>query len=285
MPKLFGARLILDIHDMMPEFFASLKQKSINSLIVRLVIIQEQLSCRFADQIITVTDVWRERLISRGVPAEKVSVVMNVADERIFYPSKNNGKYSKDNNGLRLIYHGAFKEHYGMKELIKAVKLTSLEAPNIHLTLQGIGDYRDEMVRFVDELELHNQIQINAFVIPATELPALIRQADVGVVPNRNDIFTGDLLPTKMMEYVALDTPIIASKTRVISHYFDENMVQFFTPGDPDSLARSILHLIRHKDRLRDLKVNSRKFKDKYSWSSISKEYVKLVERLSGNMN
>jgi glycosyltransferase involved in cell wall biosynthesis len=269
---------------MMPEFFASIKQQSMNSVIVRLVIFQEQLSCWFADHVITVTNLWRERLISRGVPAEKISVVMNVADDRIFYPSGDQEQAKRNANGFRLIYHGAFKDHYGMEELIRAVKLTCLEAPDIHLTLQGIGDYHNEMVRLVDELELHDQVQINAFVLPATELPALIRQADLGVVPNHNDIFTGDLMPTKMMEYVALDIPIIASRTRVISQYFDENMVQFFTPGDPNSLAESIVHLYHHRERLRDLKMNSKRFSEKYNWPSISKEYVRLIERFSGDM-
>jgi glycosyltransferase involved in cell wall biosynthesis len=171
-----------------------------------------------------------------------------------------------------------------MEELIRAVKLSSLEIPDIHLTLQGIGDYYHRMVQLVNELELQEQVTINAYTIPAKQLPGLIRRADAGVVPNHNDIFTGDLLPTKMMEYVALDIPIIASRTRVISQYFDEDMVQFFAPGDPYSLAESIIHLYHHNDRLKDLKMNSKRFSNKYNWPSISKEYVGLVERLSGDL-
>jgi glycosyltransferase involved in cell wall biosynthesis len=81
-PKLLGARLILDIHDLMPEFFASKTGRSMDSLTVRLLIWQEQLSCRFADHVITVSEHWRKRLISRGVPEHKCSVVMNVADDK-----------------------------------------------------------------------------------------------------------------------------------------------------------------------------------------------------------
>ena len=79
-PKLMGARVILDIHDLMPEFFASKTESDMQSSLVRLLILQEQLSCRFAHQVITVTSEWRETLIRRGVPAVKVAVVMNVAD-------------------------------------------------------------------------------------------------------------------------------------------------------------------------------------------------------------
>ena len=60
-PKLRGAKLILDLHDLMPEFFAAKSEGDMNSLSVRMVTLQERLSCRFADHVITVTDVWKER--------------------------------------------------------------------------------------------------------------------------------------------------------------------------------------------------------------------------------
>ncbi|MGB7876986.1 MAG: glycosyltransferase family 4 protein [Anaerolineales bacterium] len=281
-PKLFGARLILDLHDLMPEFFASKTNRSMDSFLVRLVILQEQLSCRFADQVVTVTEIWRERLISRGTRADKVSVVMNVADDRIFHSNSSEEHGLRENHGFRLIYHGTFKQHYGMAELIRAVKLASNEVRGLHLTLQGVGEYHAEMVRMVDELELHQYVQINAFSLPTEELPALIKKADAGVVPNHNDVFTGDLLPTKMLEYIALDVPVIAAKTRVISQYFDEKMVQFFTPGDPESLAQNIIYLSNHRDRLTEQILNSKKFTEDYSWRSVSRKYVELIKGLSG---
>ena len=280
-PKLFGARLILDIHDLMPEFFASKMDRDMDSFIVRLVILQEQLSCRFADHVVTVTDLWREKLISRGVRADKVGVVMNVADDRIFHSNGIAARSQGENRGLRLIYHGTFKQHYGMEDLILAIKLASKEVPDLHLTLQGVGEYHPEMVRMVDELGLHQNIEINAFALPTEELPALIKKADAGVVPNHNDVFTGDLLPTKMLEYVALDIPVIASKTRVISQYFDDEMVQFFTPGDPESLAQNIIYLNNHRDRLDEQILNTKKFTENYSWQSVSTRYVDLVTQLS----
>lgn len=280
-PKLFGARLILDIHDLMPEFFAYKTHLGMDSFVVRLVILQEQISCWFADHVITVTDIWRERLISRGVHADKISVVMNVADDRIFH-SNSSGKASRgENHGFRLIYHGTFKKHYGMEDLIKAINLASKKVPDIHLTLQGAGESHSEMVRLVNELGLHKHVQINAFAVPTEELPALIRKADVGVIPNHNDLFSGDLLPTKMLEYVALDVPIIAAKTRVISQYFDEGMVQFFTPGDAESLAQNIIYLFNNRDRLNEQILNSKKFTENYSWKSISGKYVELIDEMS----
>ena len=278
-PKLFGTRLILDIHDLMPEFFAMKTKKPMNSFLVRLVIIQEQLSCWFANHVVTVTDLWRVRLINRGVQARKVGVVMNVADDRHFYPRNSQNGKSKDR--FELIYHGTFKEHYGMKELIQSIGLARDQVPGIHLTLQGVGEYVGEMTRLVEDLGLQNEVTINNFAIPVYDLPELINQADLGIVPNRNDLFSGDLLPTKMLEYIALGKPVIAAKTRVISHYFDDTMVQFFQPGDPSSLSEQIVYAYQHQDNITELKNNFHKFTDQYNWEVISRKYVELVSNLA----
>ena len=86
-PRLMGARVILDLHDLMPEFYMERFGREMNSPQVRLVRAQEWISCKFADHIITVTDQWRQALVNRGQPHQKIQVVMNVADERAFNPS------------------------------------------------------------------------------------------------------------------------------------------------------------------------------------------------------
>jgi hypothetical protein len=54
-PKLLGARLILDLHDLMPEFYASRFKSGMTSFPIRLLCWQERLSCLFAKHVITVT--------------------------------------------------------------------------------------------------------------------------------------------------------------------------------------------------------------------------------------
>ena len=279
-PKLMGARLILDIHDRMPEFFAAQGNKSMDSFLVRCVLLQEKLSCLFADQVITVTELWRKKLISHGISPDRVSVVMNVADNRIFHPDPSLQRRNRQDGHFHLIYHGTFKQRYGLDILIRAVGLVRESLPGIRVTIQGEGEFYSEMVQLVNELGLQEHVHIHAFVLPTEKLPALIASADAGVVPNRNDVFTGDLLPTKLMEYIALDVPVIAARTRVISEYFDDSMVRFFTPGDPASLAETILELYRHPEKMHEQVINSGKFIKTYNWPVIASEYVNLVRGL-----
>ena len=279
-PRLAGARVILDLHDLMPEFYASLTGGDMTSWPVRLVAWQEKVSCRFADHVITVTDVWRETLIRRGVPAEKVSVVMNVADERIFRrPAAERPREGRDR--FSLIYHGTFARRYGVDLIVRAVDKVRRQLPGIHLTLQGSGELSDELADLVRRLHLEDHVCLNQNFIPASELPQMISASDAGIVPNRSDIFTDGLLPTKLMEYVALGTPVIAAHTPTIAAYFDDTMVQFFKPGDVDDLAGCILALHGDRSRLARFARNCDKFNQKYSWSNVAANYVALVERLN----
>ncbi|UCG22666.1 MAG: glycosyltransferase family 4 protein, partial [Chloroflexota bacterium] len=280
-PKLLGAKLIIDLHDLMPEFYADKVGTGMDSLPVRLVKWQERVSCRFADQVITVTEVWRKTLIRRGIQANKVNVVMNVADSRLFYRQSNEAEVTREMNGFKLVYHGTFTYRYGLDLMIRALDQVRRQIPDVHLTLLGNGDAREALVKLVKQLELEKHVYFSPRTHNIEQLPELIRQADVGIVANRDDVFTDTLLPTKMMEYIALGTPVIAARTSTIAAYFDDSMVQFFEPGDASSLADSITTLYDDPRRLAQLVNDSDRFNQAYRWNDIAASYVSLVDALN----
>lgn len=285
-PRLTGARLILDLHDLMPEFFAARSERPMSSWLVRAVIWQEQISCRFAHHVITVTDVWKETLIQRGVPAGKVSVIMNVADPEIFTrksriaATERKMSERQASPSFHLIYHGTFTHRYGVDLLLCAVNELRIAIPEIHLTLLGGGEYQAELERLIAEFNLQNHVTLSQRMLHASELPALLMEADAGIVPNRSNIFTDGLLPTKLMEYVAMGIPVIASRTPTIVSYFDEQMVAFFEPGNAQDLAHQILVLYRDRPRLHALAQHADQFNSRYNWEVMAGVYTGLVTRL-----
>lgn len=277
-PKLTGAKIILDLHDLMPEFYAERFQRPMGSLLVRIIRLQEWLSCRFADHVITVSELWRQALIKRGQPASKVSVVMNVADDHIFHPDA--AAHAPENGHFRLIYHGFMGQRHGLDLALRAIYQVRQAAPGICLTLHGSGEYRAVLKTMVDELDLQDCVQFSTTNVPTAELPKLLKTADLAIVPYRDGVFTGGILPTKLMEYAALGMPAIVAHTPGIAAYFDETNVQFFTPGDVDELASCILALYSDRSRLAGLARNIGKFNECYNWGKVSAAYVTLVERL-----
>lgn len=279
-PKLMGARVIHNIHDVMPEFYAARFKSSMDSWPVRLVRWQESLSCWFADHVITVTEAWRQSLIERGLPAQKVSVVMNIADGRVF----NGETVERSSNGdqrFELIYHGTLAHRYGIDLLLQAVSQLRAAIPQLHLTVHGRGEYLQDLLGLARKLQLNGQVTFSTALLPMADLPALIARADLGIVPYRRDVFTDGILPTKLMEYTALHVPVIAARTPAIEAYFNENMVQYFPAEDVNALCDAIIYLYINRMRLQQLSVESNRFNEKYSWANIAREYLELVNRLS----
>ena len=284
LPKLFGTRIMLDLHDLMPEFYISRYDKEPDSLAVKLVHVQESLSCRFADHVITVSEHWRQWLIQRGVPAEKCSVVMNLADPRIFHRPESLCPKPYSDGEFRLLYHGTVKKQYGLDLVVQAVDRLRHDIPGIHCTIVGHGDedYMVGLQQLIAELELQDHVDFEIGARPIEEIPVLIMESDLGVVAYRSDPFTDGLLPTKLMEYAAMGLPSVAARTPAIKQYFENTMAELFTPGDVDDLARHILMLYRDRPRLEGLAQKAGIFNRRYNWPTEAEKYVKLVNQFAG---
>ena len=277
-PKLLRIPIILDLHDLMVEFYAGRfgEKGSLGAWLIRL---QEGIACKYADHVITVSEHWRQALIKRGVPEEKCSVVMNVADDQIFRPPNGNRPSKQTHQGFRLIYHGSMQQRYGLDLVVQAVDQVRHEIPDVQLSLVGEGPFLPALQELVVKLGLQEHVCIEPPHL-AEDLPTIINSCDLGVVPYRTDVFTDGLVPTKLMEYAAMELPAIAARTTAIQNYFTVTNVEFFEPGSVDDLSRCILLLYNNPNRMEELSRGSQNFNQRYNWAKIGAEYVALVEKL-----
>jgi glycosyltransferase involved in cell wall biosynthesis len=277
-PKLLGVPVILDIHDLTPELFAARRGDRANGWLVRAVTRQERLACRLADHVITVTETWRERLIERGVPAERVSVTMNVADTRYFQraPSREPGE-----GGFRVVYHGTLTDRYGVDVLLDAVAALVPELPELTLQVLGDGDARDALLRRAEELGLDGRVGFSPGMMDVADVVREIQRADVGVVPNRRGRFTDELLPTKLLEYVAVGVPVVASRTPGLEAYLDDGMVEYFTAEDPADLAASLRRLHDDDERRRALVRKADAYHRRNGWPAVATAYTSRIRELA----
>ncbi len=82
-PRIFGKKLILDIHDSIPETFVG-KFQRLPNIVFRLFCLEEKISSAMAHQIICVNDVQKKVLVDRGIAPEKITTLLNVPDQGIF---------------------------------------------------------------------------------------------------------------------------------------------------------------------------------------------------------
>ena len=111
-PKLFGAKVILDIHDIVPEFYMRKFEVSEKHVVIRILKQVEKLSCVFANHVITVTEIWKKRLEQRSLNSGKCSVIMNVPFTALFLSHQKEINDNKDR--FLFSYHGALTEPTGV---------------------------------------------------------------------------------------------------------------------------------------------------------------------------
>jgi glycosyltransferase involved in cell wall biosynthesis len=104
----------------------------------------------------------------------------------------------------------------------------------------------------------------------------------VGLVPNEATEATELMLPTKMLEYVCLGIPVIASSLRTIRHYFPANAVRYFQPSSPSSLAESLLDLYLDPEERRVLARRASEATKHMSWERQRQVLYKAIEPLVG---
>jgi len=246
-PGLLGSRIILDMHDPMPEIYQVHFGVAASDWKIRILKLEEKISCLYADHVITVDEPMREQLIEKSLDPDKVSVVMNFPDPDIFSKRKNAGGRSagttRRNGKLDLVYTGLVSQRNGLDIAIEAVRLLKGEFADLRLTIVGDGPHLPQLKRMVDENNLHEKVLFREPVM-IDQVPSLVSKCDVGISAHRDNAFTKLMFSTKVSEYLALDLPVISARTYTMKYYFDDSEIFFFEPGNADDLASQI-RLIR----------------------------------------
>jgi glycosyltransferase involved in cell wall biosynthesis len=278
-PKLMGTPVILDIHDILPEFYTSKFGAGPDSLSFRVLQGVEKSSARFSSHVIIANHIWQQRLVSRSVQAEKCSVIMNSPDRSIFY---NHGNPRPAKNRFLLLYPGSINQHQGLDLAIRAFARISDRAPHADFCIYGSGPSQKALSTLIQELHLENRVFIRN-PMPLREIAKVIESADLGIVPKRKDTFGNEAFSTKILEFMAMGVPVIVSDTQIDRYYFDDSVVKFFRGGDEEDLARCMLDLIEHPEKRKQLAAEATPFVEKMDWTAKKHEYLDLVDELVPN--
>jgi glycosyltransferase involved in cell wall biosynthesis len=274
-PRLCGARVVLDLHECMPEFFAVKFGVGPRHPAVRLVAAAEQVSIRFADRVITCTAQMREAFVARGAPADKIDVVLNAADEAVFDARRHP---PAPRNGMTLICHGAIERSYGHDTLLRAAALARDDVPGLRVVIYGDGTFRPELERLARDLGVDDCVCLSSGWAPIDQLVAAIAAADAGVVAMRRDAFRDLTHCNKMFDLIAMRRPAIVSRTRAVEAYFGDGCFAYFESGDEHGLADAIRALHREPELGERLVERAAAVAAPYRWEHQREIYREVIE-------
>lgn len=277
MPKLCGVPVILDIHDILPEFYSSKFNAPPDSLAFKLMLLVERVSATFATHVIVANHLWHERLLSRSLKAGKCTPIRNYPDPVRFVVRPKGRSGEK----FLLMYPGTLNSHQGLDIAIKAFAKLKNQLPNAEFHIYGDGPMKPQLVTLAAELGLNGSVLFKDFV-PVGQIARLMRDTDLAVVPKRaSSSFGTEAASTKIFEFLALGVPVIVSRTKIDSSYFNDSTVKFFESENVDNLAQCMLQLAQDQPLRSQFAKNGLEYAQRNSWDVKQQDYLRLVDSMA----
>lgn len=277
-PRLTGAKLILDVHDIVPELFNSKFKTRLKSFYIWVLKTIEKCSARFVDHVIVSNHIWREVLIGRSVEERNCSVMMNNVDTGVFSPRMR----TRDDERFIVLYPGSFQWHQGLDIAITAFSLFKKRVPHAEFHLYGGGsaEIEIELKELVRTLDLEESVKFCGG-ISLDCVAEVMANSDLGVVPKRADTFGNEAYSTKIMEFMSQGVPVVVSRTKIDTYYFDEGVVHFFQSGSSVAMAEAMFDVANDRSLRESLIARGREYVERHSWNQKRKEYLDLIDSLS----
>ena len=278
--KLAGVPMLLDLHEDMPEFFRDRFSARLLRPLLPLVTAATRASAAVADELITVHEPLRQLSIARGVPPDRISVVMNSADGRLFDPARHERRAFMADGELRLIHHSNFQRIYGLDVAVEG--LARLR-PGLRwrLDVYGDGPWRPEIEAAIARTGTGDRVHLNGRVA-MDDLPRLLAAADIGLVPSLPEPYLEYSLSTKLLEYAAMGVPTVATDLATFRHHFTDAALCYVPGADPDALARAIERLAGEPALTVAMGLEAQRQAVAYDWELQKARYLVIVGRLAG---
>jgi glycosyltransferase involved in cell wall biosynthesis len=277
--RAMGAKVILDVHDVMPELYMSKFGLPASHWKIRLIRAIEVGSARMADAVLTAEHPKRDLLVQHGIASEKVTVLLNLPDEKLFHGAHT--RTPPEDGRFRLVYHGTLAHRLGVDLVVRAVKMLESRYPHLRLDVYGEGDQLPELRRMVATAGLGGRIEISGRFEPIEEIIPRIEKAHLGVLATRLDPGTDFMLPTKLIEYLVLGVPALVVPTRTVRYYFGEDSPLYIAEDTPEAVADRIAWAIENYAAVDSTAAEAReRFLGRYRWATHQRVYLDLLERL-----
>lgn len=282
-PKALGAKVVLDLHDPMPELMMTIFRTSEDNRSVRLMKRLEKWSIARADLVVTVSVAFKRIFSSRSCPPEKIAVVMNAPDGQVFpfrSPQVQPLTREAGNKRFVIMYHGSLVERNGLDLAVEALARVRETIPSAELRIFGP---RTPFLERVMEMAQQKGLQDAVHYLGQRQLEDLVPEidsCDLGVIPNQRNAFTEINTPTRVFEYLAMGKPVIAPSTQGIRDYFSAESLLFFESGNAGDLAQQIEYAYFHPREVMETVRRGQQVYLEHTWECERETLVSRVNEI-----
>jgi colanic acid biosynthesis glycosyl transferase WcaI len=242
--------IVRNVDDLWPEVFYDLGLVK-SRLLKMLLDFLAYLSYVVPAAVTPISSAYKRRIIKKyGVRAEKIHVIEVGVDSVDSSTLEENTK-----SHFVAMYSGILGVGYDFENVLKAASSIS-KYDDIVFVIRGVGECKPEIRQLINELDLKNVVLDTNF-LPKQKLLALLRSADVFLLPMKSIKAAEEGLPTKVFEYQACEKPIVCCSEGESARYVQMTKSGLVVnPGDPEALAQAVLKLYKDRKLAHELGLN-----------------------------
>jgi len=223
-----------------------------------------------ADNVITVVQEMKNRIINLGIASEKIIVLENTPDleELISIPSK------PKSNKIHLIYVGGLNIHRGLQIIIRGLPPVIQEYPSLVLDIYGSGRYFSILQQLGVEHKISKHINFHGS-IRQEQVFEMISLADIALVPHLKSEQTDNSSPNKLYQYLLMDKFVIASDCDSISRVIKESKCgSIYQHNSPKDFSEKLLKALDQQRHLSPCLNGKELLYNKYNWEKSSEALI-----------
>lgn len=277
LPKIMGAKIILDVHDPMSVVFSTMISAKKARYIRKLIELEEKMSYGFPDRLITVNVDMKQYLINSGCKQNKIDIIHNYPDLELF---KKKETKKINNKKFTLIYAGSVLRRNHLDTIIEGIRRVRSEIPDLEFRIMGDGPDVKQLKQLTKNYLLDEKI----FFVgqkPIWQIPDLLSEGDLAVASYGNNDLGNLAFPTKVLEALILGVPVLCSRTKMVEKYFSYDCLFYFEPECPDSVAEQLLLINQNPSLLEDKIEQCGEIMKTMNWEEEQKKLLEIYHNLS----
>ncbi len=275
--------VVFNAQDLFPDSLAGTGLAKKGGLLWNIGSMVMKITYACADKIIVISEDFKQLLLAKGVPEEKIVVVYNWVDQNavVDVPREKNklfDKYHLDRRKFYIEYSGNIGLTQNMDMLLEVMKELKVSHPQIGLVLVGEGAYKKQVEEIVARDGLTNVTMLP--FQPYEDISYVFSLGDAGLVISKPGVGANSV-PSKTWSIMSASRPVLAN--------FDENELKdilagnacgiFTKAGDKEAFKQSIIALYENREVCRRYGRNGRQFvMDNLTREVGTQKYVEVIK-------
>ena len=268
--KLTGAKVVLDLHEVMPEIYLSrMDSHGRDGFMFRLMVALERVSMAYADRVVTISDLIADIFVGRGLPRDKLTIIWNT-------PEILEASAPVTVKERRLVYAGSVVEYQDFDAVVAAFA----EMRDVELDIFCNLEEAQELKSKIAERGLDN-MHIKSWLDPK-ELRGLLSGYAGAILPFVDSEITRIALGNKAIENPLMGLPVVATDLPGIRAVFDDSCVFFYKAGDSVDFVRAVRSLLSDNACARRKVLRSQEIIEErgLTWSRVEGRLIGMYRKL-----